>query len=289
MPLPAIAFPAIDPVLVEFGPFAVRWYALAYIAGLLAGLVYIKALIRRPPVWLSAKDVDDFLIWAVVAVVLGGRLGYVLFYKPDYYLAHPGDILRTWEGGMSFHGGMLGVIAAAALFARARKIPFLHLGDMLACAAPIGLFLGRLANFINGELFGRAAPDVPWAVVFPDGGPIPRHPSQIYEAGLEGIVLFAVLFALVRLQRVRARPGVLGGVFLMGYGLSRFVVEYFREPDAFLGLFDAGGGVAFSMGQVLSLPMMLAGLILIRYALRQGPVPGGSKAKAGTKAGGDAR
>ena len=255
----AIAFPAIDSVIIEIGPFALRWYGLAYAAGLFAGLWYIRWMVGRPPALMTKPQVDDFLLWALAGVVLGGRLGYVLFYKPGFYLSNPIDILKITEGGMSFHGGLLGVVAAIVLFARAKKINQWHIGDNVGCAVPIGLGLGRLANFINGELWGRAAPDIPWAMVFPGGGPFPRHPSQLYQAGLEGLALFVIMHLLWRNTAIRGRPGMLTGCFLIGYGVFRSVAEFFRQPDVFIG-FLAGGT---TMGQWLSLPMILFGLYCI--------------------------
>lgn len=264
MPL-VIAFPNIDPVLFQVGPFAIRWYALAYIFGLIGAWQYLRVLVRRPPHPAEAIDVDDFLVWATLGVVLGGRLGYVLFYKAGFFLDNPLAILQVWKGGMSFHGGLLGVIVAGVLFARRRDIRMLPFADVVFCAAPIGLFLGRLANFVNGELFGRPS-NVPWAMVFPRGGPIPRHPSQLYEAALEGLVLFVVLHLLWRIEAVRRRAGVLSGVFLVGYGLARTVVETFRQPDLHIGLLTGGS----TMGQWLSAPMMVLGLYLIVRA-KQSP------------------
>ncbi len=254
-----IPFPSIDPVLIEIGPIAIRWYALAYVVGLLLGWRYMRWLAKAPPRPIEPQNVDDFLVWATLGVVLGGRLGYVLFYQPAYYLSNPIEILATWQGGMSFHGGFLGVVIAAILFARRRGIPMLAFGDLIACAAPIGLFFGRLANFVNSELYGRVS-DVPWAMVFPtDRDGLPRHPSQIYQAVLEGAVLFAVLFFLSRRGQVRARDGVLTGVFLIGYALARSIGEVFRQPDAQIG-FLLGGS---TMGQWLSLPMLVVGLCLV--------------------------
>jgi len=265
-----IPFPNIDPVLIELGPVVIRWYSLAYIAGLVVGWRMMAALAKRPaagvPAAAGPKDVDDYLIWVTLGVILGGRLGYVLFYKPAFYAANPAAILQVWQGGMAFHGGLLGVVVATALFVHRRKLSFLAFGDIIACAAPIGLFLGRIANFINGELFGRVA-DVPWAMVFPRGGPAPRHPSQLYEAALEGLVLFIVLHLVWRSENLRARPGLLSGVFLAGYGLARAAVEGFRQPDAHLG-FLLGGA---TMGQLLSAPMILIGVWLIVRALRPSP------------------
>lgn len=264
----AIPFPAIDPVLVEIGPLAIRWYALAYIAGLVLGWRYVVRLMRREDIWgrrgapATADDIDDLLTWVALGVILGGRLGYVLFYNPGYYLANPLQIPVLWEGGMSFHGGFLGVILAIVGFARKRGIPLFSLGDSIAAAAPIGLFFGRIANFINAELYGRAT-DVPWAVLFPvppDGHLEARHPSQLYEAALEGLLLFLVLRLLTHRRDALERPGLVTGVFLIGYGLSRIVVETVREPDAHIGYLVPLGWTGVTMGMVLSLPMVLIGL-----------------------------
>ncbi len=254
----ALPFPAIDPVLVQIGPFAIRWYALAYIAGILIGWRFVRSRAAQRPDGPDAVAIDDFVVWATLGVVIGGRLGYVLFYQPGYYFANPLAILQVWKGGMSFHGGALGVIAALILFARQRGIRLLVLSDLVAGAVPIGLFFGRVANFINGELWGRPT-DVPWAMVFPRAGPEPRHPSQLYEATLEGALLFVILWALARLPVARAREGFLTGAFLVGYGVFRSIAELFREPDAYLGFF--AGGV--TMGQILSAPMVLFGLWLM--------------------------
>ena len=259
MPTFAIAFPAIDPVLIEIGPFAIRWYALAYIGGLLLGWLFLRWLVQRPGWRLTLIDLDDLLLYVTLGVVLGGRLGYVLFYKPALYFSHPGKIFAVWEGGMSFHGGLCGVLVAMALFAWRRGIPFLEVGDAVAAAVPIGLFFGRISNFINGELFGRAS-DVPWAMVFPHGGPEPRHPSQLYEAALEGLLLFLIIYWFARRPRLPETAGKIGGIFLLGYGVARSFVELFREPDDHLG-FLLGGNV--TMGQILSLPMILIGLFLL--------------------------
>jgi len=259
-----IPYPAIDPVLIAVGPFAIRWYALAYIAGLLVGWRYCLAIARRPPKIIDPPALDDFLVWATLGVVLGGRAGYVLFYKPGYYVFHPLEIFAVWHGGMSFHGGALGVTLALYLFTRRRGIALLGLADILACAVPIGLFFGRIANFINGELYGRPA-EVPWAMVFPtDPLQLPRHPSQLYEATLEGLILFAVMFVLQRFMGLRERRGALTGAFLIGYGIARIVGEFFREPDAQLGYLFLGT----TMGQLLSIPLLLAGAYLIRRAGR---------------------
>jgi phosphatidylglycerol:prolipoprotein diacylglycerol transferase len=259
-------YPKIDPILVQIGPFAIRWYALAYIAGLVLGWRWCLSLASRPPIVMKRQDVDDFLVWATLGVVLGGRLGYVLFYKPGYYLQNPLEIAQVWHGGMSFHGGALGVIVALVLFSLRRGINILAFGDILVCAVPIGLFFGRIANFINGELYGRPS-DVPWAMVFPhDPLQVPRHPSQLYEALLEGLVLFCLLNALERWTPIRRRPGALAGVFLMGYAVARMISELFREPDSFLGFLFFGT----TMGQLLSIPLFAVGLFLF---LRARPAP----------------
>ena len=262
----AIAFPHIDPILLQVGPFAIRWYALAYIAGLLGGMYYMQALSRQQPVLIKEIDIYDFLMWGTLGVIIGGRLGFVIFYRPFYFLDHPLAIFQVWQGGMSFHGGLLGVIVAAILFAYKRKIVFWAFADLICCAAPIGLFLGRIANFINGELFGRAA-DVPWAMVFPRGGPMPRHPSQLYESMLEGLVLFLFLLWLRQKISVRSRPGMSSGVFLIGYAVARSIGEVFREPDALFGLMFGGT----TWGQWLSLPMAMFGIFLIHRARTRTP------------------
>jgi phosphatidylglycerol:prolipoprotein diacylglycerol transferase len=215
-------------------------------------------LAARSPDVASHEDIDDFLIWATLGIVLGGRIGYTLFYNLDYYAANPLAALQIWKGGMSFHGGVLGVIVSGLIFVKRRGISALRFADIVACATPVGLMLGRLANFINGELFGRVS-DVPWAMVFPRGGPETRHPSQLYEAALEGLVLFIVMALLSRSETIRNRPGVLLGVFMLGYALARATVELFRQPDAHLGILAAG----LTMGQWLSLPMVAGGIYLI--------------------------
>ena len=264
MPLLAIPFPTIDPVLIAIGPFAIRWYALAYIVGIVLGWRLVRRLVQRPGWEITPEAIDDLLFHVTLGIILGGRLGYVLFYHPGYYLTHPLEILAVWHGGMSFHGGLLGVLVASALFARSRNLSFLEIVDALAVVTPIGLFFGRIANFINGELWGRPS-DVPWAVVFPNGGPEPRHPSQLYEAGLEGLVLLAVmLWFAKRPYRPEAR-GTLGGVFLIGYAIARITAEFFREPDAHLG-FLAGG---VTMGQLLSIPVLLVGIAAVLHGRRQ--------------------
>jgi phosphatidylglycerol:prolipoprotein diacylglycerol transferase len=267
--LPVLMFPQFDPVIVQFGPIAIRWYALAYITGLLIGWRMVRHLVQKSPVVADPLQVDDFLTWATLGVVLGGRLGYVLFYQPTRFLAHPAEIFAVWQGGMSFHGGMLGVSIAVVWFCWRNSIPILGFADRIAVVAPIGLGLGRIANFINGELWGRAAPpDLPWAMIFPtDRLGIPRHPSQIYEALLEGLLLFCVTFYFSRSAAVRARFGMLTGIFLSGYAVARIIGEHFREPDAFLGFLYEGT----TMGQLLSLPMLAAGIWLILRSKPQAP------------------
>jgi phosphatidylglycerol:prolipoprotein diacylglycerol transferase len=261
-----LPFPSIDPVALRLGPIpyiditiAIRWYSLAYIAGILLGWWYIaREHARRPIPGLTRQGLEDIVTWAVVGVIGGGRLGYVLFYKPSHYLANPAQILHLWEGGMSFHGGCLGVIIAFLLFCRTHGIRFFQMIDVIACAAPFGLFFGRLANFINGELYGRAT-EMAWGMVFPRAGDLPRHPSQLYEALLEGVVLFAVLHWRLKYRNARDKPGMLGGTFIAGYALARMIVECFREPDGFLGFFMG----FVTMGQLLSLPMLACGLYLV--------------------------
>jgi phosphatidylglycerol:prolipoprotein diacylglycerol transferase len=266
MPLLALPFPAFKPVLIEIGPFAIRWYALAYIAGILIAWLYARLIIRSDRLWggnppFTTIDLDDFILWVTLGIILGGRTGYVLFYNPAHFAAHPAEIIQLWKGGMSFHGGFAGCVAAVMLFARRRGISMLSLGDVTCAVGPIGLLLGRLANFVNGELWGRVS-DVPWAMVFPGGGPQPRHPSQLYEAGLEGVLLFAVLAIVIRAGGLR-RPGLVVGTFALGYGVARSFAELFREPDPQLGFLWGG----LTMGMLLSVPMILAGLAFIRHAL----------------------
>jgi phosphatidylglycerol:prolipoprotein diacylglycerol transferase len=275
--IPVLLFPQFDPVIVQVGPFAIRWYALAYITSLVLGWRLVRRFAQMPPPVASPLQVDDFLTWATLGVVLGGRLGYVLFYQPGFYFTHPAMILAVWEGGMSFHGGMLGVAVAIIVFCRRHGIALLGFADRIAVVAPIGLGLGRVANFINGELWGRPAPAwLPWAMEFPRAPDCPafpaicvaRHPSQLYEALMEGVVLFAVMFVLSRREGLRERFGALTGIFLVGYAIARIIGESFREPDAFLGFLAFGT----TMGQILSVPMALVGLWLIVRARPVGRV-----------------
>jgi phosphatidylglycerol:prolipoprotein diacylglycerol transferase len=271
MPFAVLPFPQIDPVLVSIGPFAIRWYALAYICGILFGWLYARRIILKERLWggpapLTVIDFDDFVLWVTFGIILGGRIGYVLFYNPAHFAAHPAEILQVWKGGMSFHGGFLGCVAAVTLFSWKRNVPTLSLGDLTCAVGPIGLFLGRLANFINAELWGRAT-DVPWAMVFPGGGPLPRHPSQLYEATLEGLVLFIVLAFMIRAGALK-RPGLIIGAFAVLYALARSTCELFREPDAQLGFLWGG----LTMGMLLSVPLFLAGCAFIATALRRKPL-----------------
>ena len=272
--LPVLPFPAIDPVLISIGPFAIRWYALAYIVGILVGWFYARAIIAAPRLWggpapLTVVDFDDLVIWVTLGIIVGGRTGYVLFYNLPHFAAHPIEIVQLWNGGMSFHGGFLGCVVAIGLFGLFRGLSVLSLGDVTTAVAPIGLFLGRIANFINGELWGRPT-DVPWAMVFPNGGPLPRHPSQLYEATLEGLVLLVVLGVLVQLGALR-RPGLVTGTFALGYGIARIICEMFREPDAQLGFLWGG----LTMGMLLCIPLILAGIVLLGMAWRREPIKNG--------------
>lgn len=298
-PMVVLPFPDIDPIIVEFGPFeigslsigplAIRWYALAYIAGLILGWQYLLLLLKNKNLWpanptykennkkdepeyltpASRLDIDDLLIWATLGVIVGGRLGYVLFYKPSQFLDNPLSIFAVWQGGMAFHGGLLGVAIATILFCRARNLDPFRIGDLLAAAAPIGLFFGRIANFINGELWGKMS-DVPWAMVFPMAGPWPRHPSQLYEAALEGLVLFIIVSIAIYRFRVLDHPGRAMGIFISGYGLFRTFIEFFRQPDEGIDILDRGFGF-FTMGMLLSIPMVLIGLALIWRTMPNAP------------------
>ena len=266
-----LMYPHIDPVALQLGPIAIHWYGLTYLAafGLFLWLGRLR-LSHAPFVHLqgaqawSRRDVEDILFLGVAGVIIGGRLGYCLFYKPDYYLSHPLEVLFVWQGGMSFHGGLLGVIASMFWFAHTRQRPVLQVMDFVAPCVPTGLAAGRLGNFINGELWGRfASPDLPWGMVFPQSGSmLARHPSQIYQFLLEGLLLFVLLWLYARKER---RPGQVAAAFLIGYGALRFVAEYFREPDAYLGILSLG----MSMGQWLCVPMVLGGALMWLWAQRR--------------------
>ncbi|MEO1293517.1 MAG: prolipoprotein diacylglyceryl transferase [Pseudomonadota bacterium] len=304
----AIPFPDIDPALftvpgfslfgLEIGPFSLRWYALSYLAGLLLGAWWIARLMKRPALWpgseapMPAARIEDLLFYMVIGVVAGGRIGYVLFYQPQMLIEDPFSVFAVWQGGMAFHGGMLGVILAVVLFSRAHGVPMLQLGDAVACATPFGLLFGRLANFINAELWGRLT-EQPWGMVFPTVRPLaenllrspdleyrqfgaeilatadlPRHPSQLYEAASEGLLLFAILAWLAYRTDALKRPGLCTGVFLIGYGLARGICEFFRQPDVVKNLELFGQEV--TRGQLLCIPMILAGLVFVWIARREG-------------------
>ena len=262
----ALTFPDIDPVIFSLGFFHLRWYALAYLAGILIGWFLLKRLTSKPQDPIGHAPLDALINSGIIGIILGGRLVYVLFYNPAYYLSNPSKILAVWEGGLAFHGGFLGMVLAIIFTARRYNVSMIGLGDLIAMVAPIGIFFGRLANFINAELYGRVS-DAPWAVIFPNSDGQPRHPSQIYEALLEGGLLFFILVMAYRMG-ARQRPGMMLGLFIAGYGLCRIVVEYFREPDAQLG-FIVG---SVTMGQILSLPMVLIGMIFILRARRNAPL-----------------
>jgi len=266
MVLFVIPYPVIDPVAFHIGPFPVRWYALAYAAGLCLGWAYAWALLRNSRLWGATLRPDpgslsDLVIYLAIAVVVGGRLGQVLFYDPRYYAAHPLEIIEPWKGGMSFHGGLIGAALATWYFAKEKKVSLLTVADLCTAAAPIGILLGRIANFIRPELWGRPT-GVPWAMIFPGVDNQPRHPSQLYEAGLEGLLLFLVLALFVRGGALK-RPGIVTGIFCIGYAAARITSEFFREPDPQLEKLSHG----LTMGMVLSAPLLLAGVALIVYVL----------------------
>jgi phosphatidylglycerol:prolipoprotein diacylglycerol transferase len=267
-----LPFPAINPVLVQWGPLAIRWYALAYIAGLVLGWLLIRRIVSDDRYWNGTKrpsveSIDDLLVYCAFGVILGGRIGIVLFYNRQYYFSHPSEIFKIWEGGMSFHGGLIGALIGILLFCRRYEAPPLTVLDLCSLVAPIGIFFGRIANFIRPELWGRPT-DVPWAVIFPGTDGQPRHPSQIYEALLEGLLAFIILYILAQTGALR-RPGLLTGVFAVVYGASRIFSENFREPDPQLGYLTWG----LTMGMVLSLPLIIAGFGVLAWAYRRGVSP----------------
>lgn len=251
-----ILLPEINPIALQIGPIAIRWYSLAYIAGILFTMWWLHKTNKKEQ-FLSQKAYDDWLLWAVLSILIGGRVGYVLFYNFSYFLAHPLETFAVWNGGMSFHGGLIGAIFGMWLFAKKYKINFLQLTDVLAIATPIGLFFGRLANFMNMELYGRIS-DSNFGIIFPNAGDLPRHPSQLYEAALEGLVLFVILFSLNHFSKIRQFYGRLSGLFLIFYGCFRIIIENFREPDLQIGFLFSG----VTMGQLLSLPLILFGIFL---------------------------
>ena len=257
-----LQFPNIDRIIISFGPLAISWYSLSYVVGILLGWYYVLRIIDMGVTNVTKKNIDDFVSWIIIGVIVGGRLGYVLFYDPAKYFANPIEILKTYEGGMSFHGGVIGVLSTSWIFCRHYKISLLALTDLIAISAPIPLGLGRVANFINAELYGRIT-DVPWAFIFPDSDQIPRHPSQLYEAFFEGVVLFLLLrHTTLKYYNVKRNKGMLSGMFLILYACFRIFIEFFREPDIKVGYLAK----YFTMGQVLCLPMMFCGLCLILYS-----------------------
>jgi phosphatidylglycerol---prolipoprotein diacylglyceryl transferase len=270
----AIAFPdlGLSPIALDLGFFQLRWYSLAYLAGIFVGYWYLLKLLKQPGAPMGRRHADDLVFYSALGIILGGRLGYVLFYNLTYYLDRPLDILKLWDGGMSFHGGVIGTSLGILYLSRKEKLQWLRIHDYVACCVPFGLFFGRVANFVNQELWG-APTDVPWAVRFVEATPYgaalgpPRHPSQLYEAGLEGLVLFAILWFMFWRSRARYEPGKLVGAFILFYGLFRFGVEFIREPDAQLTEFARATGL--HMGQWLTLPMILGGLYLIVTAKRR--------------------
>jgi len=268
-----VPFPEFDPVLVQIGPFAIRWYALAYVAGILLGWRWAVGLVKNARLWVNRsppvtpEQIDDLILWVTIGIIAGGRLGHVLFYTPSLIVEDPVQIVQVWKGGMSFHGGAIGVFLAMIFFARRNGIDLWRLGDLVAPAVPIGLFFGRIANFINGELWGRPT-TAPWGIVFPGAGPEPRHPSQLYEAALEGLLLFAVLVWATHGAKLLNRRGVVMGIFTAGYGLIRASLENVREPDAYLPAFPFG----LTMGMMLSIPMIVFGLWLIWRGMKE-PLP----------------
>jgi phosphatidylglycerol---prolipoprotein diacylglyceryl transferase len=253
--LQAIPYPTISPVFFEFGPLQFRWYGLMYLIGLTTAYFYIKHKVERKGLTITKDQVYDMVVWAALGIFIGGRLGYTLFYNFSYYVQHPTKIIAVWEGGMSFHGGLIGTIVSLIWFSRRQGIPIYTIADLAAAVTPIGLAFGRLGKFINGELYGRAT-DVDWCMVFPTGGPACRHPSQLYEAGLEGLLLFTVLWMI---GKKATPPGTIFWSFITGYGICRLIVELFREPDAHIGLFFG----SLSMGQILSLPMIVIGVFML--------------------------
>lgn len=266
----SIPFPVIDPVFLSLGPLQLRWYGLSYLVGILLAWYYSKRTAKRADIWpanqspISPVQLSDFIFWATLGIILGGRIGYVLFYNFKAHLEDPLQIFAVWNGGMSFHGGFLGVTLAMILFAKFKKLSLLSLFDLIAMAAPIGLFFGRLANFVNAELYGRTT-DLPWGIVFPNAGPLPRHPSQLYEAMLEGVLLFIVLRIAAYQFKTLKKPGLVAGLFAILYATFRSLVELVRVPDAHIGYFSYGT----TMGMWLSLPMLLAGLLMCLYALKK--------------------
>ncbi|WP_363346473.1 prolipoprotein diacylglyceryl transferase [Methylocystis echinoides] len=273
MPFFVLPFPIVDPVAVQLGPLPIRWYALAYVGGFVCAWMGMRLLVSDDALWApgqprpSQAGIDDLIVNTALGVIIGGRLGHVLFYDPAFYLSHPLEIFQTWKGGMAFHGGLIGAVIGMALFARSHGAPFLTVADICAAVSPIGLFFGRLANFIKPEMWGRET-DVPWAMVFPPAGDAPRHPSQLYEAGLEGLALFALLWLVARAGGLK-QPGLVTGLFGIGYGFARIFCEFFREPDPVQEALPHG----LTMGMVLSLPLIVAGAAIVLFSLRRRSAP----------------
>ena len=259
----AINFPNINPVIVHiFGPFSITWYALSYVAGILLGASYYKFIAKKCNLDFSKKFYDDIVTYVILGIIIGGRLGYVIFYSLGYHLDHPLEIFATWNGGMSFHGGALGLATALYLLAKKHKIPFLQITDIISVVAPIGIFFGRIANFINGELYGKVT-NVSWGVVFPNAGASPRHPSQIYEALLEGALILLLQYILVFCSKIVKKNGLLSASFLIQYSVFRYIIEFFRAPDSHIGYINE-----FTMGQILSIPMIAVALVILLQALQ---------------------
>ncbi|AWW73446.1 prolipoprotein diacylglyceryl transferase [Erythrobacter sp. KY5] len=270
----------LSPYLFEIGGFQLRYYSLAYLLGVVFAYWHLSKMIKAPGAPMAQRHADDLFFYCTLGVIIGGRLGYSIFYQPDLW-SNPLDVLKLWEGGMSFHGGLIGVLIAIAWVSRGGNLSFLRVCDYIAVNVPMGMLLGRLANFNNGELWGRVS-DVPWAMVFPRAGEVARHPSQLYQAGLEGLALLIILMLLFWKTRARYRPGLLVGVFTLGMGLARFINEFFREPDAQLADFAARTGL--SMGQWLTIPLILIGLIVTIYAVTRKPVGTGAASAAANPA-----
>lgn len=255
-------FPNINPVIISFGKLAISWYSLSYVVGILIAWFYANKIVSTFDINIKKTDLENFVTWAIIGIIIGGRLGHVLFYNPEKYLAHPIEVLKTYEGGMSFHGGFLGLVIASYLFCKKHKLKFLTFGDIMAIVSPIGLFLGRIANFINAEAYGVVT-DVPWAVIFPNTEGSPRHPSQLYEAFCEGFLAFIILSYVTFKFKTIKKPGLNSGLFLIIYSTSRIILEIFREPDWNIGYILQ----YFTMGQILSLPMFFLGIFLLRKAV----------------------
>lgn len=255
--------PILDPIIIQIGPLAIRWYSLAYIVGIIAAWFIIKYFNRQTKVFDEKKVSDDFFMYSILSVILGGRIGYILFYNLSFYFKHPLDIFKIWQGGMSFHGGLIGVLIGSYLFCKKHKINYFSFTDLVSISIPVGLFFGRIANFINMELYGRTTKSK-FGIIFPNAGDLPRHPSQLYEAASEGLILFIILFYLAKYTNAQKHKGLLSGVFLIGYGISRFLVEFFREPDIQIGYIFK----YFTLGQLLTIPLIIFGIILIKFSFK---------------------